>query len=273
VIQAAFGPDQRANIDTVIGLTETAAKAGAEVILPPELFQGPYFCTDQKENWFDGAFPASSHPCVQALQPVARGLGVVIPVSFFEKDGPHYYNSVAMLDHQGEIMGVYRKTHIPDGPGYQEKYYFRPGDTGFKVWPTRFGTVGVGICWDQWFPECARAMAVMGAEVLLYPTAIGTEPYDASVDSRDRWQRVMQGHAVANVIPVAAANRIGSENANDKPQSYYGSSFIADPTGALVARLDRQEAGVAVHRFDLSEIDRTRAIWGFFRDRRPETYR
>lgn len=273
VIQAAFGPDLQANIDTVIGLTEQAAKAGAEVILPPELFQGPYFCTDQKEVWFDGAFPAASHPCVLALQPVARALGVVIPVSIFEKDGPHYYNSIAMLDDRGEILGVYRKTHIPDGPGYQEKYYFRPGDTGFKVWPTRFGTIGVGICWDQWFPECARSMAVMGAEVLLYPTAIGTEPYDASVDSRDRWQRVMQGHAVANVIPVAAANRVGSETANGKPQSYYGSSFIADPTGALVASLDRTETGVITHRFDLSEIDRTRAIWGFFRDRRPETYR
>jgi N-carbamoylputrescine amidase len=197
---------------------------------------------------------------------------VVIPVSIFERDGPHYYNSLVMMDADGRPLGVYRKSHIPDGPGYQEKYYFRPGDTGFRVWDTRHGRVGVGICWDQWYPEAARAMALQGAEVLLYPTAIGSEPHDSSLDTRDPWRRVMQGHAVANVIPVAASNRIGHEPGPGGGQAFYGSSFIADHRGDLLADLDRQQEGVATATFDLDFLGTHRAAWGFFRDRRTDLY-
>lgn len=268
VLQGAFGEDMHANIETVKALVREAAGKGAQVILPPELFQGPYFCTSQEERWFGTAYPALEHPCVTALQPLAAELGVVIPVSIFERDGPRYYNSMVMLDADGKALGTYRKSHIPDGPGYQEKYYFRPGDTGFKVWNTRFGRVGVGICWDQWFPETARAMALMGAEVLLYPTAIGSEPHDDSLDTAARWRRAMQGHAVSNVMPVAAANRVGDENG----QVFYGTSFICDHTGEVVSELDRREQGVAVARFDRAFLDRHRAAWGFFRDRRTDLY-
>jgi N-carbamoylputrescine amidase len=269
-LQAAFGEDMAANIAKVARLIREAAAKGANVILAPELFQGPYFCTTQEEKWFAGAFPAATHPCVTELAPLARELGVVLPISIFERDGPHYYNSVVLVNEKGEQLGVYRKTHIPDGPGYQEKFYFRPGDTGFKVWDTAHGRIGVGICWDQWFPESARAMAVQGAEVLFYPTAIGSEPYDADLDTRDLWRRAMQGHAVSNAMPVVASNRIGAEATG---QSYYGSSFIADETGALVEHFERTEEGALVHAFDLDALDRRRAIWGFFRDRRLELYR
>jgi N-carbamoylputrescine amidase len=272
-LQAAFGEDMAANIAKVETLVRAAAKQGAQVILPPELFQGPYFCTSQEEKWFATAYPAATHPAVTALQPVAKELGVAIPVSIFERDGPAYYNSLVMLDADGKQLGVYRKSHIPDGPGYQEKYYFRPGDSGFKVWDTKFGRVGVGICWDQWFPEAARAMALMGAQVLFYPTAIGSEPHDASLDTRDPWRRAMQGHAVSNVIPVVASNRIGTEKVGANTQTYYGSSFIADHRGDLVDELGRTEEGAIVHEFDLDFLDRHRAAWGFFRDRRTEFYR
>lgn len=272
-LQAAFGEDMAANIAKVEKLVRDAAKRGAQVILPPELFQGPYFCTSQEEKWFATAYPAATHPCVVALQPVVKELGVAIPVSIFERDGPHYFNSLVMLDADGARLGVYRKSHIPDGPGYQEKYYFRPGDTGFKVWDTAHGRVGVGICWDQWFPEAARAMALMGAQVLFYPTAIGSEPHDPSLDTRDPWRRAMQGHAVSNVIPVVASNRIGTEQCGTAAQTYYGSSFIADHRGDLVEELGREEEGVIVHEFDLDFLDRHRAAWGFFRDRRTEFYR
>ncbi len=272
-LQAAFGDDMGVNIKTVERLVRDAAKKGAQVILPPELFQGPYFCTAQEEKWFATAYPAATHPCVQAMQPLAKELGVVIPVSIFERDGPLYFNSIVILDADGANLGTYRKSHIPDGPGYMEKYYFRPGDTGFKVWDTKFGRIGVGICWDQWFPECARAMALMGAQVLFYPTAIGSEPHDASLDTRDPWRRAMCGHAVSNVIPVVAANRIGTETVGANTQSYYGSSFIANHRGDLVEELGRTEEGVLVHEFDLDFLDRHRAAWGFFRDRRTEFYR
>jgi N-carbamoylputrescine amidase len=268
-LQAPFGPNIDTNIRTVADLVRAAAADGAQVILPPELFQGPYFCKTQEEHWFETAFPALEHPCVTALQPLAAELGVAIPVSIFEKDGPSYYNSLVMLDADGAALGVYRKSHIPDGPGYQEKYYFRPGDTGFKVWPTRFGRIGVGICWDQWFPEAARAMAMMGADVLMYPTAIGSEPHDDSLDTAARWRRAMQGHAVSNVIPVVAANRVGDEDG----QVFYGTSFIADHAGAIVAELDREETRFVTAEFDLDFLNRHRAAWGFFRDRRPEFYR
>lgn len=267
--QGAFGEDMAANIAKTAALIREAAGQGAQIILPPELFQGPYFCVSQEEQWFAGAYPALEHPCVAALAPLAAELGVVLPVSIFEREGPHYYNSIVILDADGRALGVYRKTHIPDGPGYQEKYYFRPGDTGFRVWQTRFGRIGVGICWDQWFPESARAMALLGAEVLLYPTAIGSEPHDPSLDTREPWRRAMQGHAVSNIMPIVAANRIGQEAGG---QVFYGSSFIADHRGDLVKEMGREEEGVITASFDLDFLDRHRAAWGFFRDRRPEFY-
>jgi N-carbamoylputrescine amidase len=271
-VQSAFGSDMKANLDNVESLVCDAAKQNAQVILPPELFQGIYFPTRQDPKWFETAYGVGDHPCVRALQKIAKTLQVVIPISFFEKDGPRHYNSIAIADADGEILGVYRKSHIPDGPGYQEKYYFRPGDTGFKAWKTKHGVIGVGICWDQWYPEAARAMVLQGAEVLLYPTAIGTEPYDLSFDTSARWQRAMQGHAVANAIPVVAANRIGEEENDGVIQSYYGHSFIADQTGEIVAELGSSEEGVIVAKFDLDLIARYRAEWGFFRDRRTDLY-
>jgi N-carbamoylputrescine amidase len=271
-IQSAFGPDMAANIAKVEGFVREAAARGADVILPPELFQGIYFPTRQDPKWFATAYPACDHPCVVALTALAKELSVAIPISFFEKDGPRHFNSIAMADARGEVLGVYRKSHIPDGPGYQEKYYFRPGDTGFKTWTTEPGVIGVGICWDQWYPEAARAMVLQGAELLLYPTAIGSEPYDLTLDTHDRWRRAMQGHAVANAVPVVAANRIGIEENDGTTQSYYGHSFIADHTGDLVASFGAEEEGVLTHSFDLAAIERYRAEWGFFRDRRPDLY-
>ncbi|MBN8607715.1 MAG: N-carbamoylputrescine amidase [Caulobacterales bacterium] len=269
-IQTSYGEDLKANIEKTERFVREAAGKGAQVILPSELYQGPYFCTTQEEKWFATAHEAATHPCVAAMAPVAKELGVVVPVSIFERDGPLYYNSIVILDADGKQLGVYRKSHIPDGPGYQEKYYFRPGDTGFKVWDTAFGRIGVGICWDQWFPEAARAMAIQGAQVLFYPTAIGSEPHDSSLDTRDPWRRAMQGHAVSNVIPVVASNRIGTEASGQK---FYGSSFIADHRGDLVQSFEREDEGVLVHEFDLDFLDRHRAAWGFFRDRRTEFYR
>jgi N-carbamoylputrescine amidase len=271
-LQAAYGPDMKANIAKTEALIREAAKRGAQVILPSELFQSIYFPTQQDPKWFATAYPLQEHPCVLALQKLAKSLKVVIPISFFERDGPRFYNSVAVADADGEILGLYRKSHIPDGPGYQEKYYFRPGDTGFKAWKTRHGTIGVGICWDQWYPEAARAMVLEGAEVLFYPTAIGSEPYDPKLDTHKRWQRAMQGHAVSNAVPVVAANRIGLEENDGVSQKYYGHSFIADHTGQLVESFGETDEGVLIHSFDLSEIERYRAEWGFFRDRRTDLY-
>jgi N-carbamoylputrescine amidase len=271
-IQTSYGPDMNENIAKTAAFAREAAQVGARIVLPSELFQGIYFCTRQDPKWFETAFPVSEHPCVLAMRKLARELGVVIPISFFEKDGPRYYNSVAIADTDGEILGVYRKSHIPDGPGYQEKYYFRPGDTGFKAWKTQVGTLGVGICWDQWYPEAARAMVLAGAELLLYPTAIGSEPYDAALDTHKEWQRAMQGHAVANAVPVVAANRIGLEDNDGTRQKFYGHSFIADHRGEIVASFGATEEGVLTHTFDLTEIESYRADWGFFRDRRPDLY-
>ena len=268
VIQSAFGDEMDENIARVAAHVRAAAGQGAGVILPPELFCGHYFCTQQSEANFARALPLEGHPAVTAMQELAAELNVVIPVSVYERAGPELYNSIAMVDAGGAVLGTYRKAHIPDGPGYMEKFYFRPGDTGFRVWDTAKGRIGVGICWDQWYPEAARAMALMGAEVLLYPTAIGSEPHDPNLDTRDRWQRAMQGHAVCNVIPVAAANRTGTEGA----QVFYGSSFIAGPDGSKLAELDRSEEGVALASFDLAAIETQRAAWGFFRDRRSEQY-
>jgi N-carbamoylputrescine amidase len=272
-IQTSYGEDMAANIAKTSEFVREAAAKGAQVILPSELFQGPYFCVTQEERWFSTAHPWREHPAVSAMAEVAKALSVAIPVSIYEREGPHYFNSLVMLDADGSPLGVYRKSHIPDGPGYQEKYYFRPGDTGFRVWDTRFGRIGVGICWDQWYPEAARAMALAGAEALFYPTAIGSEPHDASLDTRDPWRRAMQGHAVSNVIPVIASNRIGTENACGQDQSFYGSSFIADHRGDLVESFERGDEGVLVHTFDLDFLNGHRAAWGFFRDRRTDLYR
>jgi N-carbamoylputrescine amidase len=271
-LQAAYSPDMQANLAKTESLVREAAKRGAQIILPSELFQSIYFPMQQNPKWFETAHPAGEHPSVLGLQNLAKELKAVIPISFFERDGPRYYDSVAVADAGGEILGVYRKSHIPDGPGYQEKYYFRPGDTGFKAWKTRYGTIGVGICWDQWYPEAARAMVLAGAEVLLYPTAIGSEPYDLMLDTHKQWQRAMQGHAVANAVPVVAANRIGLEENDGVSQTFYGHSFIADHRGELVESFGESDEGVLIHTFDLAEIERYRAEWGFFRDRRTDLY-
>jgi len=274
-IQTSYGEDMAANIRKTAEFVREAAGKGAQVILPSELFQGPYFCVQQEERWFSTAYPWREHPAVQALGPLAGELGVVIPISIFEREGPHYFNSIVMADADGSLLGVYRKSHIPDGPGYMEKYYFRPGDTGFRVWNTKFARLGVGICWDQWYPEAARAMTLMGAEALLYPTAIGSEPHDPTLDTALPWRRAMQGHAVSNVIPVVGANRIGFEPWENYPgggQTFYGSSFIADHRGDLVAELGREDEGVITAAFDLHFLDAHRAAWGFFRDRRPDLY-
>lgn len=272
--QFACSWDLPSNADRAEALARDAARQGANVVLIQELFAAPYFCIEQHPTYFDLALPLEGHPLVARFAALARELGVVIPVSFFERSGPAFFNSIAMVDADGRVLGVYRKSHIPQGPGYEEKYYFSPGDTGFKVWETAFGRIGVGICWDQWFPECARAMALLGAELLLYPTAIGSEPPAPGYDSQPHWEMVMRGHAAANILPVVASNRIGSEVAPDgREVTFYGSSFIADPTGQLVAKADRGTDGVLVHQFDLDAIAVLRASWGLFRDRRPELYR
>lgn len=267
-LQLPLGGGLAENIDAVSDLVAHAADKGADIILPPELFEGPYFCQVEDEALFATAQPTAEHPSVRAMAKLAKQLKVAIPTSFFERDGPHHYNSLAMIDADGEIMGVYRKSHIPDGPGYEEKYYFRPGNTGFKVWDVCGTRIGVGICWDQWYPECARAMALMGAELLFYPTAIGSEPYDADLDTSRMWRRAMQGHAVSNCMPVIASNRIGTEG----NQSFYGHSFITNEWGDLILEYGAEETGVLVATLDLAQARKHRAGMGFFRDRRPQLY-
>ena len=271
-LQLAFSADMDANIANVSRLVREAASRGAQVILPPELFEGEYFCRVEDEGLFANARPTAEHPAVLAMQSLASELKVTIPTSFFEADGPHHYNSLAMIGPDGKVQGVYRKSHIPDGPGYEEKFYFRPGNTGFKVWDgpaeSKGAKLGVGICWDQWYPETARAMMLMGAEVLFYPTAIGSEPHDTSLDTARLWRRAMVGHAVSNVVPVVAANRIGVEH----DQTFYGTSFICDERGDILAELGRDEEGVITATIDIDRVKRHRAAFGFFRDRRPELY-
>ena len=270
--QFAATPDRAANVARAESLVRAAAGRGANVILLQELFESLYFCQDQLAQHFSLAAPFDGNALVARMAALAGELGVVLPVSFFERAGHAHFNSLAMIDADGRVLGLYRKSHIPDGPGYQEKFYFTPGDTGFKVWQTRLGTFGAGICWDQWFPEAARAMALMGAEALFYPTAIGSEPAPAPpLDSRDHWRRVMQGHAAANMMPLVASNRTGTERLSTEI-TFYGSSFIADATGAIVAELGRHDEGVVTAAFDLDAIARQRAGWGLFRDRRPELY-
>lgn len=260
--------DECENIAAVSALVEQAARDGAQIVLPPELFSGPYFCKVEDEALFALARPTAEHPSVIAMQRLAKALKVTVPTSFFERDGHHYYNTLAMIGDDGEIIGTYRKSHIPDGPGYEEKYYFRPGNDGFKVWDVAGTRIGVGICWDQWYPECARVMALMGAELLFYPTAIGSEPYDADLDTSRMWRRAMTGHAVSNCMPVIASNRIGVEDG----QVFYGHSFITDEWGDLIAEYSADETGVLTATIDLARAARHRAGMGFFRDRRPQLY-
>ncbi len=270
--QMACGRDREANIANAERLVREAAGRGAQVVLVQELFETPYFCKDHLASHFELATPVAENPAVMRLSRVAAELGVVLPLSVFERAHNAYFNSLVMVDADGSTLGVYRKSHIPESPGYHEKFYFSPGDTGFRVWRTRHGRLGVGICWDQWFPECARAMAVMGAEILLYPTAIGSEPQDPTLDSRHHWRRTMQGHAAANVMPLVASNRIGTEQGEKCAITFYGSSFIADHTGEIVAQADDHSESVLTATFDLDAVRRYRHAWGVFRDRRPDLY-
>jgi N-carbamoylputrescine amidase len=271
--QMACSTDAAGNIARAEKLVRQAAAKGAQIILIQELFESLYFCQDQIHAHFNLAKPLSENAAIAHFTPIARELGVVLPISVFERAGQNFFNTIAILDADGTNLGFYRKSHIPDGPGYSEKFYFSPGDTGFKVWDTKYARIGVGICWDQWFPETARAMALMGAELLFFPTAIGSEPQDPTIDSRDHWQRTMQGHAAANLTPLIASNRTGTEpGAKNTQITFYGSSFIADHTGAKLAEADRTSETTLTATFDLATIAQTRASWGVFRDRRPDLY-
>jgi N-carbamoylputrescine amidase len=273
VIQMSMTDSVAHNVAHAIELVRDAAGRGARLVLLPELFENLYWCQVQREAYFVNAHPVEGHPFMPRFQNLARELGVVLPVSFFERSGQAHYNSLAMIAETGEILGVYRKSHIPDGPGYQEKYYFNPGDTGFRAFPTAVGTVGAAICWDQWYPETARAMVLQGAEVLLYPTAIGSEPEEAgAIDTSVLWRRAMIGHAVSNSCYLAAANRVGTERVDGHEQTYYGTSFIADYQGEVLAEADRITEAVVVATIDLDAARRFRAGMGFFRDRRPDLY-
>jgi N-carbamoylputrescine amidase len=260
------------NVNTAERLVREAASQGANIIVIPELFERPYFCQDQLPEYLLYASPINENPTVARFAALAGELGVVLPISVYERAGQTRFNTVAMADADGTLLGTYRKSHIPDGPGYTEKYYFSPGDTGFKVWATAFGRIGVGICWDQWFPECARSMALLGAEFLLYPTAIGSEPPDPTWDSSGHWRRVMCGHAGANLVPVVAANRTGEERGQNTSMTFYGTSFIADNTGAIVADAHRANEAIIMATFDREVLAKQRASWGLFRDRRPDLY-
>ena len=279
-IQMACSPDAAENRRTAEAMVRRAAGNGAQIILLPELFETPYFCQERRYASYELATTPAENPAIAQLRKVAAELQVVLPVSFYEKAGTALYNSIAIIDADGSVLGIYRKTHIPDDHFYQEKFYFTPGDTGFKVWNTRYARIGVGICWDQWFPEAARCMALAGAELLFYPTAIGSEPI-LEVDSAPHWQRCMQGHAAANLMPVIAANRIGTEHITPDEEnqqqtsslSFYGTSFLTDGTGAVLQQLGRDEAGIAMQTYDLDELEEMRMSWGVFRDRRPEYYR
>ena len=261
------------NIAKADVLVRKAAGKGAQIILLQELFETPYFCQKEKSDYYVYATELEQNKAVNHFKKVAKELQVVLPISFYEKKNYARYNSLAVIDADGDVLGKYRKSHIPDGPGYEEKFYFNPGDTGFKVWNTRYAKIGVGVCWDQWYPEAARCMALMGAELLFYPTAIGSEPEDGSIDSKDHWQTCMFGHAAANLIPVIASNRIGIEEDDDSSITFYGSSFIAGPQGNKVSEAGRAEEAVLVAEFDLDQLDKQRLEWGIFRDRRPDLYR
>lgn len=270
-IQMRMCEDKTANVSKAEMMVRQAASNGANIILIPELFEGHYFCKDMDKKYFEWAQPFENNPLIRYFSALAKELGVVLPISYFERDGERYFNSLVMIDADGTAMENYRKTHIPDGPGYEEKFYFEPGNTGFKVWETTFGNVGVGICWDQWFPETARCLTLMGADMIFYPTAIGSEP-EIGVDSASHWQRVQMGHSAANIIPVIAANRIGEEVGESCTLTFYGSSFITDHTGEKVAVASRDKEEILYSEFDVKEIREHRHYWGLIRDRRPECY-
>lgn len=270
--QMACSWDRDRNVAQAESLVRQAAARGASVVLLQELFENPYFCKDQDPRFFALAHPFEGNPLVARMSRLAKELGVVLPVSFFERANNAYFNSLAMIDADGRVLGLYRKSHIPGGPGYQEKYYFSPGDTGFRVWHTRAGTLGVGICWDQWFPEAARIMVLLGAEILLFPTAIGSEPHDPAHDTSRQWQRPMQGHAAANMVPVVASNRVGTERGEGCTLNFYGSSFITDGRGEILEQAPRAGEAVLTAALDLEELAAARAAWGLFRDRRPDLY-
>jgi N-carbamoylputrescine amidase len=268
VCQMACTADRTANVARAQSLIRKAASGGAQIVLVQELFESLYFPAQKETAPFASARDFEGNRLIADMRALARSLNIVLPVSFFERAGDAYFNTVAMIDADGTVLGRYRKSHIPQGPGYEEKHYFAPGDTGFRVWPTKFGRIGVGICWDQWYPECARAMVLKGAEILLYPSAIGNEPHDPAIDSRDHWRRVMQGHAAANMVPLAAANRVGVEG----QLTFYGSSFIAGPQGEILSQAPRHGEAIANATFDLGALRARRAAWGLFRDRRPDLY-
>ena len=271
--QMACSNETDKNVKNAEKLVRQAASEGAQIILIQELFESQYFCMDQKEELFELSKPFDNHPTIKKFSELAKELEVVLPVSFFEKANRAHYNSVAIVDADGSILGKYRKSHIPDGPGYQEKFYFNPGDTGFKVWNTKYAKIGVGICWDQWFPEAARSMVLSGAELLLYPTAIGGEPEDDGFDSSDMWQRAMIGHSASNQIPVIASNRIGTEKGIDIENYFYGRSFVTNHVGDKIAEGSRDKEEVLIGKINLSEAETLRNVWGVFRDRRPELYK
>jgi N-carbamoylputrescine amidase len=270
-IQMQMSDDKSSNVAKAESMVRQAAANGAQIILLPELFEGYYFCKDMDKKYFSWAQPREAHPMIEHFSVLAKELNVVLPISYFERDGERYFNSLVMIDADGTVMENYRKTHIPDGPGYEEKFYFEPGDTGFKVWNTRYGNVGVGICWDQWFPETARSLTLMGADMIFYPTAIGSEP-EIGVDSALHWQRVQMGHSAANIIPVIAANRIGEEVGESCTLTFYGSSFITDHTGEKIAEASRDQEEILYSEIDPVSIRRHRHYWGLIRDRRPECY-
>jgi N-carbamoylputrescine amidase len=270
--QMACTWDIKQNIEKATNIIHKAADLGAEIILLQELFETPYFCIDTKNEHFDLAKTLAEQPTIKSMQVIAKDRGVVLPISFFEKSGLVYFNSIVVIDADGSILGQYRKSHIPDFPLYEEKFYFSPGDTGFRVFDTKYGRLGIGICWDQWFPEAARVMALMGAEILLYPTAIGNELDQPDFDSKDHWQMTMRGHAAANIIPVIASNRIGNESSDNLSMEFYGSSFISNHLGELIGEADRKSENIITHSFDLTEISRYRRNWGVYRDRRPDLY-
>ena len=272
--QMTCSKNSKDNIDKAVNIIESAAKKGANVVLIQELFETQYFCKDQKEELFELAKPFEDNPTIHLMSKVAKDNNVVLPISFFEKANKAHFNTIAMIDSDGTIMGKYRKSHIPDGPGYQEKFYFNPGNTGFKVWDTKFCKVGVGICWDQWSSEAAKIMALKGAEVILYPTAIGGEPdNNDDFDSSDMWQRAMIGHAAVNQVPIVASNRIGSEDGYEVSNFFYGRSFITDFTGEIKAEASRDKEEILIAKIDLDEAEGFRNSWGIFRDRRPDLYR
>ncbi|MGB6019804.1 MAG: N-carbamoylputrescine amidase [Sulfurimonadaceae bacterium] len=270
-VQMAMSDNREANIAKAEALVREAAANGAKIILLPELFEGLYFCKDMDKQYFSWAKEQKNNPLIEHFSALAKALKIVLPLSYFEKAGDRYFNSLVMIDADGTVLENYRKTHIPDGPGYEEKFYFQPGDTGFKVWDTKYAKIGVGICWDQWFPETARSLALMGAELIFYPTAIGSEP-EINVDSKAHWQRVQQGHAAANTVPVIAANRIGVEEGESCTLTFYGASFMTDYTGEKVTEAPRDREGVIYAEYDLEENRKQREYWALFKDRRPSMY-